>query len=490
MQKALPRPLWRFITQPLFVAPVVVALALVLAVAPLRIVAAAVGLVGAVALAWLGPIWGVYAAILSVPIQQIVVLPGGTSFTQAAVAFTTAAWLLRTVAQPQRRFVTGPLFWAWAALIGALLLATSFTAYSLTESLKATLRWVVAFLVWFVAVNSVTQRWQLIGLTACLLVAPAATALLGLYQFATGSGPPSFRIAESLPFVRAYGTIGQPNSFAGYMNMAWPLAAALCVGCGVHLYRQHNRSRGSAQVCGVLLIVTLVLVAALVVSFSLGGWVGALVGAVGLLATLGRRWAFVAVGGMVVVALFFGLGGANLLPQAIGGRISRLTGMLSFFDPATVTVTPANFALVERMAQMKAGWLMLQSHVLFGVGPGAYSLAYGDVAQAPWLASRGHAHNFYLNMAAEAGLFGLGGYLALVGTALLLAVRGIRNQHTLVNRSIAIGCCGIIAAVAGHNMFENLHVLNLGVQLSGIWAIAALLSRRSETETTAVEHAL
>lgn len=74
------------------------------------------------------------------------------------------------------------------------------------------------------------RRWQLWALVACLLLAPAAEAALGLAQFVRGYGPPSFRLAAGLPFVRAYGTIGQPNSFAGYLNMAWPLALALAVG--------------------------------------------------------------------------------------------------------------------------------------------------------------------------------------------------------------------------------------------------------------------
>jgi len=219
------------------------------------------------------------------------------------------------------------------------------------------------------------------------------------------------------------------------------------------------------------------LCAALAVSFSLGGWVGALIACVGLLAALGRRWAIAAFAGASALLAFLLLGGAALLPEAIGARVTRLTGMLRFFDPATIAVTPDNFALVERMAQMKAGGLMLLAHPLVGVGPGAYTLAYSDVASAPWYASRGHAHNFYLHMAAETGAIGLVAYLALIGTTLALAVIGLQGVRGALNRGVMIGCCGIIAAVAGHNLFENLHVLNLGVQLSGVWAVIVLLPR-------------
>jgi hypothetical protein len=32
-------------------------------------------------------------------------------------------------------------------------------------------------------------------------------------------------------------------------------------------------------------------------------------------------------------------------------------------------------------------------------------------------------------------------------------------------------------AVASHNVFENLHVLNLGIQLSGVWGLMVVAER-------------
>ncbi|KAB8139758.1 O-antigen ligase family protein [Chloroflexia bacterium SDU3-3] len=449
------------------------ALALVLALAPLRIALALVALVAVAALAWVGPVWGVYLAILSVPVQQYVLLPGGTSLTQAAVLLMAGAWLLRLLAQPQQRLAGGPMLWAWLALLAALALSASLTPYDQGEALKATMRWGVAFLVWLVAASVVRERWQALGLLACLLAAPAAEALIGLFQFFAGYGPASFRIAASLPFVRAYGSIGQPNSFAGYMNMAWPLAVALAVGA---VWRGRRTGLRLAPLAG-LVGAAGVTGGALLASFSLGGWVGGLLGCVGLLATLGRRWAAGAFGAAGALVGFLALGGVRLLPDAVAGRMTRLTSMLNFFDPATVTVTPENFALVERMAQMKAGAQMFLAHPLTGVGPGNFTPAYSHVASAPWYVSRGHAHNFYLHMAAEAGALGAAAYLALLGASIWLAVRAMGRARGWLARSVAAGCCGIIAAVAGHNMFENLHVLNLGVQLSGVWAILAVLPR-------------
>ena len=119
-----------------------------------------------------------------------------------------------------------------------MLLALAFSPYSHAEALKEMLRWSEAFLIWLMVLALARRPWQIAGLIACLLLAPAAEALVGVTQFLTGDGPPSFRIAPTLPFVRAYGTIGQPNSFAGYMNMAWPLALALAVGATLVLWQR------------------------------------------------------------------------------------------------------------------------------------------------------------------------------------------------------------------------------------------------------------
>src|SRR5262249_49066321 len=146
---------------------------------------------------------------------------------------------------------------------------------------------------------------------------------------------------------------------------------------------------------------------------------------------------------------------------------------VSIFDAGSVEVTDENFAVVERMAQLQAGWRMFRAHPLVGVGPGNYTPAYADFAVFPWYASRGHAHNYYLHMAAEAGLLGALASLALLGGVVCQTLAALRRARGVFLRSALIGCCGIIAATAGHELFENLHALSMGVQLAAIWGLVA-----------------
>lgn len=472
---------------------VVALMALAIALAPLEMLLPALGLALAVALALLDPVFGVYWAILSVPAQETVALPGGVSLTQASVVLAAGAWGLRTLAHPERCPAPGRLLPLWALLLWALLLSSSFTPYSTAEALRATARWAVAFLVWVIAVDSVRPGWRAIGLMACLLLAPAFEAALGLAQSWRGDGPPSFRIAADLPYVRAYGTIGQPNSFAGYMNMAWPLALTLSIldlrfwvlervpQSTIHNPQSTLRLAGRLALTAGLWSITLLLLTALVASLSRGAWLGAAAGLVAMGLALGR-WTTRRLATLgLALALAAAIWAGGLLPDAIEARLSSITRSLGFFDPAAVEVTPENFAVVERMAQLQAGWRMFVAHPLLGVGPGNYTAAYADVVVAPWYISKGHAHNFYLHVAAEAGAVGLAAYLAVIAGTAVLAARLVRRSRNPFWRAIAVGGCGVVGAVAGHNLFENLHVLNMGIQLAGIWALLEVGNRQQAT---------
>ncbi len=473
------------------------AVALGLGVATLPLTLAALLVVGAVAatLALLDPIWALYLLVLSVPVQEVWLLPGGLTVTQAALLLAAASLGLHVLAFPEQPLALGALFAPLAVFVWTLGLSAVFTPFSRAEGLRETARWATVLLVYVLALRALGARrgvegragassWRVQGLLLCLLAAPAATGALGLVQFALGLGPESFGIGGGR--VRAYGTIGQPNSFAGYMNQAWPLAVGLALFALVGLSRGGSR-RLARLTLALASVAALLTGGALIASFSRGGWLGAMAG---MLALLGAafvllpgdvralvRQLVVAVAGVGVVLL--ALGGGGLLPDAVEQRAISLARNLRLFDVRGVAVTPENFAVVERMAHLQAGWNMFRSRPLLGVGPGNYSVAYERTpgpdaplfSVRPWYGSRGHAHNYYLHIAAEAGVVGLTAYLLLIGAVLAQALRAVRAARGWLWSGVAAGGLGVVVAVAAHNVFENLHVLNMGLQLGTIWAL-------------------
>ncbi len=464
--------------------PLVVALTLL----PLQFAAALVLGLGVVALIVIEPAFGLYAAVLSVPIQDAVELPAGLTVTQVVVVLAFGAWLLRVLAYPDRRIELGMLT-PWLLFLGVQLVSIAFTPYSKLEGLLQWARWVAAFLAFVLTLGTITSPRHAWGLVLAVLLGPSIAALIGLYQFVVPTAAPESFLILGGRFARASATFGKPNPFAGYLNMAWPIALALAFYfLGRHRAEQRADTPRSApqleaSAVGAAVLALVfggfggLLLAGLFASYSRGGWIGAMVGIVTLALVSGRRTAAIAGFGLVFGLLGGLLGVFSLLPPAFTERLATVANNLRIFDAGEVTITPENFAIVERMAHWQAGWRMFRDYPLFGIGVGNFNLAYPDYFVAPWATSQGHAHNYYVHTLAENGIFGLLSYLMLIGGMFRRALLVRRELSGTAWGAVMVGVCGIIAAAAGHNIFENLHVLNLGIQLSGVWGLALVAQR-------------
>jgi len=510
----------------------VAVLAAALAGLPLVFAAALVAGLVVLVLIIVEPAFGLYAAVLSVPVQELVVLPAGLTVTQVVVVLAFGAWLLRVLARPERA-IRLYLLAPWLVFLAVQLLGIALTPYSRIEGVLQFARWIASFLAFVLALGTITDRTRARGLVAALLLGPAFAAALGVLQFAAPSlAPESFLIVGG-DFARASGTFGKPNSYAGYLNMAWPLALALAGYWGLRAANQANqanqanrpehRRKNTEQLAGNLKLeswnlklsraeassaptrttawsessqpatrnsqldalllalasggIAAILLAGLFASYSRGGWIGAVCGLGALALLAGRRTAITA--GFATLALMLvGLIGAfSLLPEALTERLSTITNNLRIFDAGEIAITPENFAIVERMAHWQAGWRMFEASPLTGIGAGNFNTAYRDYFVAPWSISQGHAHNYYIHTLAESGVLGLAAYGLLIGAMALEALRARRELRGTAWGAAALGVCGIIAAVAGHNVFENLHVLNMGIQLSSVWALPIVARR-------------
>lgn len=448
-----------------------------LALLPLKFAAALIVALLFVVLVVLDPVWGLYGALLSVPIQDLIILPAGLTVTQIVVALTAGTWFLRVLAHPDRT-LGQRLQWPWLLFLVWQFLTVLTTPYSLSLSLQQWARWVAAWLAFVLTLGTITDRRRAWGLIVVLLLAPLIAALIGIYQFVDASGPASFLILGGR-FARASSTFGKPNPFGGYMNMAWPVSLALTVFFTLRWSRE--KGRRTLILALVAAGCTALLLAGLFASYSRGGWIGAVFALLGLALLGGRRTAATA-GTVLVVCLLVGLLGAfSALPPVVVERIGAITNNIRIFDAGKEPVNDDNFAVVERMAHWQAAWNMWQAYPIFGVGPGNFNTAYPDFFVGRWSISQGHAHNYYLHILAESGFLGLVFYLILISAVTYQALRLRRIWRGTVWEVVALGGCGIMLAVASHNVFENLHVLNLGMQLSGIWGLMIVAQRIAPT---------
>jgi putative inorganic carbon (HCO3(-)) transporter len=102
-----------------------------------------------------------------------------------------------------------------------------------------------------------------------------------------------------------------------------------------------------------------------------------------------------------------------------------------------------------------------------------------------WPMPLGHAHNIYLNVAAETGLIGLGLYLLLWISIFVLTFRTIRHAHG-VERAIAIGLMGTWVYLGTHMLVDNLYVNNTHLMIGALLGLLVVLYQHTRPDAHSI----
>jgi O-antigen ligase len=275
-----------------------------------------------------------------------------------------------------------------------------------------------------------------IGVLVGLVIAGAAVALAQavLSPHLLGLSALRGRFGE---LYRLAAFFGDPNTFAAFLSASIPFALFGATGL------RTTRGRRVALAAAFLLVLALWL------SFSRGGWLGAVGGfAVAALIVDHRpmRIGALVVGIALAVALVMP---RNLLcptceegPDLLGSTFGRIGTVGGGED--------------LRVLFILNGLPIVKDHPVLGVGPGRYGGAAADIYDTPVYAQYGTdelfanptqrtVDDFWLHLVVESGLLGLAAYLAMIGTALVPIVRGARQAA--FGREVALA--GIAGAVIG-----------------------------------------
>jgi O-antigen ligase len=444
-----------------------------LALALLPVTWLAIGLLGVTVtvLTLIRPHIALYLIAFAIPFGSLfeISLSGITvGVTEALIGLMVAAWIARRIAQRENWPAWPRLSLPLALFIGATMLSLH-QAISLPMAAKEIIKWVEVLAVMVFAATVVPQSRSK-HVVACLLLAGVAQGLLGAHQFFAQAGPEPFIVRGR--FLRAYGTFEQPNPYAGYLGIVAPLALALALDLV-------DRWKGKALSLNMRVLSVLqahwlnwlalgsfvVISAGIGMSWSRGAWLG-FGGALVIMNLIrSRRSAMLFAGGILVVATIGALG-ASLLPGAVTERLTSFLPFVQVDDVRAIEITDANYASLERLAHWQSALDMWRDKPWLGVGFGNYEAAYAAYALPKWTMALGHAHNYYLNVAAETGIIGLIAYLALWGTAVLQLVRTRRQSGSPYGRALALGALGMLVHVSVHNVVDNLWVHNIYIHVA------------------------
>lgn len=442
---------------------------------------------------------GVLLLLLSVPAQEFgAVTLGGQSLTLTRAMFPLAITGYIVSMIVRREPLRGTRVLVPYALLVLIISVSTAWASSMDAAGAEAGRWIIALVSFVILIHftATATRRRLMIFVVAMAFAGVFQATYGVTQSLLAIGPESFRVGSEGS--RAFGTFGQPNSYAGYLEMVFfpvfwmavyvisKLPARLTSYrtarfAGFHASRSARLELlGHLVLAAILVGPSVLILGGVVASYSRGAWLGIAAGGI-LSALLYHRWVRRGLLLITPLVVLLALGGAPaVLPESISDRVTNGIDDLRLFDASNVTITEENFAAAERMAHWQAGWRMFSDHPVTGVGGGNFNERYDDYfVREQFRFTRGHAHNFYIHTLAETGVAGLVTYLWLIGSMLALTLQVIFRTPAGFERMLAIGAFGTIVSVGVHNVFENLHVLNLSIQLGAVWALAIAAHRRS-----------
>ncbi len=436
--------------------------AILLALLPLKVGAFLFAGVAFILALLLKPVIGLFALVLVIPFSAVLRLPlGPTSVgvTDLLVGATGFAWFLHFASRNHQYTIRkSPLLWLILPFFFALLYST-LAAPSLEHAIPELIKWSEVALVYFLGVQLLDERHRL-PFVLFLLLAAAGEATIGIRQFVFRIGPEAFELGR---FLRAYGTFGQPNPFAGYLGLALPLGLALSLWASQTAWA-HRKQSGRAVRSGLLALfilgLTAIIAGGIVTSWSRGAWLGVAASVVAVLALYSLSGRILILLGALTSFILL-----PVLPVSITARLSDVARYFGTWNVQGVLVTDENFSVIERVAHWQAAWEMFADHPWLGIGVGNWDVVYPRYVIDQWFDSMGHAHNVLFHYTAVAGILGALTYLWLwLGSLVAAFIAIIRN--TGLNRAIAVGVFGLLVHLSVHNQLDNLWVQGMPLMIA------------------------
>ena len=443
------------------------------------------------------PLLSLYVLIPLIPFSSLFTVSAGgarVGLMEIILFLGVAAWLLQISVKPDQNIPRPPLLWPFLLMLAAVSLSWLNTL-SLGASLVETIKW-VEMLVLYLMVVALLPVGQVKWLVSVILLTGMAQAILGLYQFIFRVGPEGFLLFGGR-FLRAYGTFAQPNPYAGYLGLILPLALAVAI-WGLIDFDPRSTPRLSILRSGILRLVLFglpfgIMLVALFATQSRSAWLGFFAAATVVFAIYNKRTMTVLVSIILLATVVALVGAFNLgltqITTSYGVIIQRLVEAGSIFtinDISSIEVTDANFATVERLAHWRAAQEMWRDNPWLGVGFGNYAVVYPAYAVGRWLDPLGHAHNYLLNIGAEAGLVGITTYLIFWIFTFGVLWQTVRRSHGF-ERAVSVGVVGIMVHLQIHNFFDNLYVQGMYLYIAIVLAVASVVYHCSQVEETSCQ---
>lgn len=380
------------------------------------------------------PIVGVFAAVAAAPFVPTMILAG-------VCILTTLSFIVKAVTHADftwRRDGIG------IGLFLILLLASSLFSFAPVKSLMVWSMYLVFAGFFFVIINVVRTKEQVISLLRVFVIAGAIVAIYGVLQYVFGWNTSNAWIDEDMfeeATMRAYSTMENPNVLGEYLLLLIPFAA-------LFVLKQENTKLQKITYGSIFLISCL----CMVFTQSRGCWLGLLLSlAIFITFYNGKLWTLVP---FILLALPF------FMPEAMVDRMMSVGNMEDSSTSYRVFIWKGSFRMLSDF------WIGG-----IGMGEGAFRSVYPLYSYSGIIAP--HAHNTFLQLVVEGGI----GVLAVFLYMMIKFLKKIASVFSSVNKNsndglcalaIGSGVCGFLLQSMFDYTFYNYRMMAMFFMVLGI----------------------
>lgn len=309
-------------------------------------------------------------------------------------------------------------------LYGIIIFIGTMTSINPTGSFRdLTIHFVSLGLV-FIMINSIKNLDEFNTIITFVVFSATIVALIGLYQYIVGVPIDAAWVdVKNNPDIksRVYSVFGNPNVLAEYLIMIIPVSISL-FWYSKRIYKKF-----------LFLGTSGILILALVFTLSRGGWLGFSFSALVFVLLVERR--------LLLSIIPIVVGGVFFLPQSI---LNRIMSIGNFADSSNA----------YRLKMWQIALKIIRDHPIAGVGFGHLPFKETFETYIRTMPTY-HAHNTYLEIAAELGIPGLIAFLLLLFIVFKYGIRSLINQEDKYIKIMAAGLFSGLAGLLVHGAVEN-----------------------------------
>lgn len=385
--------------------------------------------------------------------------------------FMLTFWLIKMTALGNFKLVRTPLDLPILLFLGIAVITTLTSIYPYVS--KGELYKIINYvLLYYLIVNNIKDKGQIKRIVILVVIVGTSLAIYGLYNYLNGIEK-IYTLDKKYYLGMLTSTYVNHNHIGGYFELAIPLGIGLMIAKGRLLRRAKGSKISSVIFASVLpLAATVIMIIALVFTYSRGAWIGFLGSmiALGIIITFWlktfRNWSRLKKWGALAVVALIIISAVMLMPNQIKERAATLFEFegTNFKD----------MSLQGRLIVNRNTLEMIKDYPILGSGPGTFTILYPKYRDPRLRTFMNATHNDYLQYAEEMGLFGIGSFILILVLFFKKNLNLIKNLSDKYLRGLIIGFLVSISAIAIHGLGD----FNLQIPANALlfWIILALSS--------------